>query len=261
MKVYGTALKSGALARALILLGVVLVLFNIVGYFLYTKVNSDDEHLLDAYPLNISEKEFWDGAYRKNGEALEEYLRRFTKLVSERMLRIEPTYAKPTVFENWILWIYSNIKDDYEWSDTKRAVRLGGGYCSQHAIVFNNLLREQDIESRILGLQGHVVNEVLVNGGWKVYDSDYNVVFDATLQDLENDPYPVYQAYIGLGASDDTAKLFQEAFATEADNFRYKKTRAYREEKYHIEVAALYLVWVIPVFLILVGIRLRYSAA
>ncbi len=127
--------------------------------------------------------------------------------------------------------------------------------------MFNNLLREQDIKSRILGLQGHVVNEVLVNGGWKVYDSDYNVVFGATLQDLENDPYRVYQAYIGVGTPDDTAKLFQKAFATEADNFRYKKTRVYREEKYYIEVASLYLVWVIPAFLILLGIKLRYSAA
>ncbi len=109
MKVYGAALKSGALARVLILFGIVLMLLNIIGYFLYTKVNSDDERLLDAYPVNISEKEFWDGAYRKNGEALEEYLRRFTKLVSERMLRIDSTYTKPTVFENWILWIYPNM--------------------------------------------------------------------------------------------------------------------------------------------------------
>ena len=254
-------MKTRTFASLLILLGVILISFNIIGYFHYTEVSRESAHLLDINLENISEETFWDNAYQKNGETVEEYLPRITELISNRMLRINPTQTKPTVFENWILWLYSNKKGYYEWSETSRAVRLGGGFCSQHAIVLNNLLRKQDIDSRILALQGHVVNEVLVNGEWKVYDSDYNITFGTTLQDLENNPSKVYQAYLNSDATEETAKNFEEAFATAEDNFRYKKTRSYREEKHYIEAASLYLVWVIPALLILLGIKLRSSAA
>lgn len=254
-------MKTRTFASLLIFFGVILVAFNIIGYFHYTEVSRDNRHLLDTNPENISETAFWNNAYQKNDETLEEYLPRITSLISNRMLRIDPTQTKPTVFENWILWAYSNYKGSYEWSETGRAVRLGGGFCSQHAIVLNNLLRQQGIDSRILKLQGHVVNEVLVGDNWNVYDSDYNINFHATLQHLENNPSQVYQAYIEAGASEGTAKNFEAAFATAADNFRYKKTRSYREEKHYIESASLYLVWVIPVLLILLGIKLRTSAS
>ena len=254
-------MKTRTFASLLILFGVILIAFNIIGYFHYTEVSRDNRHLLDTNLENISETAFWDNAYQKNNETLEEYLPRITGLISNRMLRIDSTQTKPTVFENWILWLYSNKKGNYEWSETSRAVRLGGGFCSQHAIVLNNLLRKQDIDSRILALQGHVVNEVLVNGEWNVYDSDYNITFDTTLQNLENNPSRVYQAYLNSDATEETAKNFEAAFATAEDNFRYKKTRSYREEKYYIEAASLYLVWIMPALLILLGIKLRSSAS
>ncbi len=94
-----------------------------------------------------------------------------------------------------------------------------------------------------------------------MYDSDYNVAFDATLQELENDPSRIYQIYLDTDATEETARAFQAAFATADDNFRYKKTRAYREEKHYIESAALYLIWIIPAFLILLAIGLRISSS
>lgn len=118
-------------------------------------------------------------------------------------------------------------------------------------------MREQGIQSRIIKLGGHVLNEVLIDGEWKVYDADYNVVFDVSLKELENNSIKVYQAYLRAGRPEDEAKHWQNVFATDADNWHYKKTRTYREEEYYIEVAALYLVWVIPVILILPGIGMR----
>jgi hypothetical protein len=240
----------------LIIIGTTLILFNVIGYFHYTTVSINDPHLEDDFPTTIPEEVFWDNAYRRDNEPLEQYLQRLAELVSKRMLLIDGKYTKPTIFENWILWIYSNYKGYYEWSNTKKAVRLGGGYCSQHAIVFNNILREQKIQSRIIKLGGHVVNEVLINGEWKVYDSDYNVVFNASLKDLENDSIHVYRSYVDAGRPEDEAKHWQKVFASDADNWHYKKTRTYAEEKYYIEGASLYLAWVIPVILILlVGSR------
>ena len=254
-------MKNRHFSTLLMLTGFILILFNVIGMFHYTEISRNNDHLLDTNPENISAEEFWENAYRNSDEPLQEYLTRITQLISDRMLRIDGAQTKPTIFENWILWAYSNYKGYYEWGDTHRAVKRGGGFCSQHAIVLNNLLREQDIEARILGLQGHVVNEVLVNGRWNVYDSDYNVTFYATLQELENDPSRIYQVYLDADATEETARAFQAAFATADNNFRYKKTRAYREEKHYIESAALYLVWVIPIFLILLAISLRITSS
>lgn len=246
-----------AFSSILIVVGTLLLLFNVIGIFHYETVEIDDPHLLDDSPTTVPEELFWDNAYRRINEPIDAYLQRLTELISRRMLLIDPQYTKPTIFENWILWIYSKMIGYYEWSDTKRAVRLGGGYCSQHAIVLNNILREQDIPSRIIKLGGHVLNEVLINGAWKVYDSDYNVIFNASLKELENDSVRVYEAYLGAGRPEDEAKQWQKVFATDADNWHYRKTSIYREEKYYIEVAALYLVWIIPSIMILVGIGMR----
>ena len=248
-----------SLSTTLIFVGTLLILVNATGFFYYTQVSVTDENLLDDLPVSITEEVFWENAYKREDEHLETYVQRFAELVSKKMLLIDPKYTKPTVFENWILWIYSNLKGEYEWSNTKRAVRLGGGYCSQHAIVFNNILREQDIQSRIVKLGGHVVNEVLIKGKWRVYDSDYNVVFDASLKDLENDPNQVFEGYVRAGRPKEEARYWQNVFATDADNWHYKKTRTYRDEKYYIEVASLYLVWIVPILLILLGAAMRFS--
>jgi hypothetical protein len=252
-----TKISLHVFSNTLIFAGTILVLVNIIGYLHYTTVSIKDAHLLDDSPTTIPEEVFWENAYRRANEPLELYLQRLAELVSKRMLLIDGKYTKPTIAENWILWVYSNFKGSYEWSNTKKAVRLGGGFCSQHAIVFNNILREQKIQSRIIKLGGHVINEVLINGEWKVYDSDYNVVFNASLKDLEDDSIHVYHAYVRAGRPEDEAKHWQKVFATDADNWHYKNTRTYRDEKYYIEVASLYLVWVIPVTLILLGTGIR----
>jgi hypothetical protein len=247
-------------ANMLIVAGIVLLLFNTIGFFYYTTVDIDDPHLLDDSPVTMGEDVFWENAYRRSNEPVEPYLRRLTELVSRKMLLIDQQYTKPTIFENWILWIYSKFLGYYEWSDTKKAVRLGGGYCSQHAIVFNNILRDQDIQSRIIKLGGHVLNEVLIDGNWRVYDPDFNVVFRASLKELEDNPVKAYQAYLLAGRPEAEAKQWEKLFATDADNWHYKKTSTYRGEKYYIEVAALYLIWIIPPILILIGVRMRKRA-
>ena len=159
----------------------------------------------DKHPRTVSEAEFWEQAYRYDNEKVADYLERLTGLVSNRMLLIDKIHTKPTIFENWMLWGIAQKHGEFEWINTKKAVRLGGGYCSQHAIVFDNILKEQGITSRILMLNGHVVNEVLVNDKWQVCDPDFNVVFYQSLKELEANPEEVFQAYKTAGLTDNEA--------------------------------------------------------
>lgn len=237
-----------------IVAGFILFVINLIGMFVYTEINESNEHVTDQYPRTIDENEFWDNAYKKEGESIESYVGRLTQLVSNRMLLIKPQYTKPTIFENWILWMWAQKEGYYEWTDTKKAVRMGGGFCSQHAIVFNNILRDQNIESRILALEGHVLNEVKIDGAWRVYDPDYNVYFKDSLRTLENNPHKVYVAYRESGLSEDQAKYIQEIFQTHADNWHYLTSIRYSPRQYFFEKASFILIWAIPTALLLLGV-------
>lgn len=170
------------------------------------------------------------------------------------MLLIDAIHTKPTFFENYILWSYSQYRNSYEWKNTRKAIRLGGGLCSQHAIIFNNILRDQGITSRILALGGHVLNEALIDGVWKVYDPDYNVVFGVSLSELESNPQKVYQTYRKAGRPEDEAKHWQEVFGSDADNWHSPTSDSYAPWGSVIEKASFLLIWILPLIFIIFGI-------
>jgi hypothetical protein len=71
---------------------------------------------------------------------------------------------------------------------------LGSGYCDNVAGVLHWLWRGMGYEARVIGLTGHVVPEVKINGRWEMYDPDYGVFFYnrqgqvASVDDIANDP-------------------------------------------------------------------------
>lgn len=241
-------------ANVLIMIGLAIVAINITGFFVFTTIDGNEPGAPPA-DIQISEEEFWAKAYKKKGEPIRDYVKRLTGLIDKRMIAIDPTYAKPTFFENWILWSRARRIGYHEWLDSEKAIRLGGGYCSQHAIVMDNILDEQGIESRILGLNGHVLNEVLIDGEWYVADPNYNVTFDASLAELEDNPFKVYQAYREAGLPEQTARHWQDVFGTAADNWHFRSSLAYGSMVYFLqEKASLLLIWLVPAALIGIGL-------
>jgi len=253
----GTEKAKYILQLVTIGIGIALIVSNFIGLFFFKTIKHDNPHAIETSPKNISENIFWKNAYRKSYEPVKVYVDRLTRLVNDRMLLIDPKFTKPTFFENWILWVYSQYMGKYEWTDTKKAVRLGGGFCSQQAIVFNNILREQKIESRILGLNGHVLNEVFIDGKWRVYDPDFNVIFEESLKELEDNFNKVYRAYRIAGRTHDESKYLEKVFASHEDNWHFSTSKHYDIKKYFIETVSIYLIWVVPTMLIVVGLILR----
>ena len=78
-------------------------------------------------------------------------------------------------------------------------------------------------------------------------------MFFDNVRKLENNPTKVYITYLSGGRPEDEAKDWERIFASDTDNWFYKNTSAYRGEKYYIEVAALYLVWIIPLLMIFIA--------
>ena len=251
------------LSKIFIIIGSFLFLSNLVGFFYYTSINDKHPQVLDDTPRKVSEQEFWRKAYKEKHEDTEEYVKRLTILISDRMLLINPKYTIPTFFENYILWFFSKYLNYYEWRNTKKAIRSGGGFCSQHAIILNNILREQGIKSRIIGLTGHVLNEVLIGKKWKVYDPDYGLAFGMSLKELEADPAKVYKVYKDTGFTTEEAIHWQNIFSTDIDNWSYPTSANYAEKGYLIyitEIISFFLIWIIPIFLFFLGILInRYQ--
>ncbi|MCI5161344.1 MAG: hypothetical protein D3917_04830 [Candidatus Electrothrix sp. AX5] len=113
--------------------------------------------------------------------------------------------------------------------------------------------------SVILRLNGHVVNEVVIDGKLFVYDSNFNVNFNKQLHELEGYPELLYTTYLQHGATDEQAAAFVQAFSTPEDNMRIRfadKYAAAGTMQDLIEPASFYLIWFIPVLLILLGVKL-----
>jgi hypothetical protein len=229
-----------------------LTINNIIGIFYYKTINNNNKNIIDYKKRTISEKIFWSNAYKKGNQTIYEYVQNINGLINDRLLLIDPKHTKPTFFENYILYIYSMYLGKYEWYTTAKAIKLGGGFCSQHAFVLNNILREQGINSRILALSGHVVNEVYIENKWYVVDSTYNIIINKSLCELENNSELVYQAYINAGRPEDEAKKWKSIYQSAGNNWHFMSSKIYGLKRYLIEKIALYLVWIIPLVLLII---------
>ncbi|WP_339135863.1 MAG: hypothetical protein WGN25_19090 [Candidatus Electrothrix sp. GW3-4] len=133
--------------------------------------------------------------------------------------------------------------------------------CSQCAIIFNKIMNSKGYTSVILRLNGHVVNEVAIDGRLFVYDPNFNINFNKQLHELVDNPNFLYTTYIQHGATEKQAAAFVQAFSTQADNTRIRfadKYAAAGTRQDLIEPASFYLIWLIPALFILLGLKLLW---
>lgn len=77
------------------------------------------------------------------------------------------------IYENYLLFLASytspRLFRKYEYCNYRKAVERGIGLCSQHAIIISKILEENGINSKIIGLSGHVVTMAQIhkeNNSW-----------------------------------------------------------------------------------------------
>ncbi|MGD2014329.1 MAG: hypothetical protein PVG26_04475 [Desulfobacterales bacterium] len=261
MKVMCVLLRRLIMPISVVCILAALVLFsiNIIGLYRYTTVENGNPLILANDERTLSEGEFWQLAERRDGESDEDYAARMTHAISDRILLMEPKYLKPTFFQNWILWLDTRNEKKYEWSDSQQAIRTGGGYCSQHAIIFNNLLEANGVDAQILGLSGHVVNQAFIDGKWRVYDPDYDVIMSHSLEEVEQRAELAYIAYKNAGQTDSRARGWAEIYSSADNNSVYENTRSYKgRAAFEYEKAALLWIWLLPSLLLAIGLVLYF---
>lgn len=165
------------------------------------------------------------------------------------------------ITENWILWSaawldpilldagltdVADLFGAYQFLYYEPALERGFGICSQLAILTTDLLSKRyGIETRVIGLEGHVVAEATVAEGAFIIDSSLGVFLPFNLHDAERDLIRVRNSY-GDRAE---AKTYNAK-----GNHRYEPgTAGYRPKLYRAEMAAFVLKWLFPLSLLAAG--------
>lgn len=240
-----------------LLTGFALAACNVHGWWHPAIADPASIPILDTEAQTLSEQDFWRSAERLPSEADAAYADRLRTLVGARMLLVDPKHLHPGFTENWLLWTYAKLRGRFEWVDERRSIRMGAGFCSAHAMVYNSVASTHGLKSRIWALDGHVVNEVWLANGWQVVDADYGISFGKPLSQLTKEPETVYQAYLRAGRPDWSARRWRDIYLRSAGHRSFETASGYAWKAWLIESTSWILIWLIPGWLAWQGLKLR----
>lgn len=257
-------------SKALFILAVFLISANAVG--LVTSLRND-EIFLEKYTvfhedITLTAKEVHDIIAAPAADK-KSYVKAITHAVNKGIAHyfwldegIEKYNLRVPFHDNYLLFIASYVVPQYyrkyEFRDYRRAIERGVGLCSQHAIIVAEILRDKGINSRIIGLSGHVVAAARVEderGKWWTLDADYGVVIPHSPEELEDRPHLIAPYYRDQGYDEATVAELMSTYGKEGNVFFDDGgARNYGWKIYWAERAAYILIWIIPLLLMLPSI-------
>jgi hypothetical protein len=191
------------------------------------------------------------------GESDTQYVYRLTHVVNQSIAHywndegIDTYYLHVPPWNNYILWlsayIYPHTFLKYEFTDYHRALQRGIGLCSEQSLIMVDVLQENGIRAKMIGLKAHVVAAAWTDGKWFISDPDYGVVLPYSIEDVEQNPAVILPYYKDMV---DPA-LILSIYGTKTDLRQYASAGAYNNIRQPFEDTAYIAIWVIPVFLIL----------
>jgi len=222
----------------------------------------------------------FDKLYSIHGESLE-FLTKATKVYFMAKTPVEYSwekkYTKIKFQENWVLFFIRKFEEYqinnggkskyggayifYQSSDYKFALKRGIGICSQDAVGFANLIkRRYNIDYNIVGLGGHVLMQAKINNKFYLSDPNMGLTFNFNIDeyyDNYKNQLVIKEAYTGIGRPD----LINSFDESGNRKFKYTGPKAI-ENTYNpdtITFYANYIKWLMPIFLLLSGLFLRYK--
>jgi hypothetical protein len=202
------------LTTALLLSGVCLLGLNLYGLNRTLQISNNyvDQKWLHKNSIPLTQSQFYEAALRQENETDKEYVIKVNQAVHDRIAYFWSDDLRVPVWENWILFLKVNHK--YEYYNYKKAVERGVGQCSQQAMILTQLLNKENIQTRILALDGHVVAEVLVDNNitWWILDPCYGVVVPISHKITNDNPTTVAKYYAEAGYGDTVVSQMIELY-------------------------------------------------
>jgi hypothetical protein len=253
-------------------LGLLLLLMNLSGEFVSLRSSDLDRNYSDD--LTISEDQIYE-VVGQNFASRDLYIYNVNsavyKGISHSAWAGDPDELNLRVpfNENYLLflasYIYPRVWERYEFSNPQKAIERGIGICSQKAIITTRLLANNGIETKVIGLDGHVVATSKVDlesNQWWIVDADYGVVIEHDIVEIEKDPEIIRVYYRDAGYANHTIDALVEIYGKEGNYVpsgvsmtAYHPNRLYVE---YFEYLAYIMKWLIPIVFIIPFMRNRY---
>ncbi len=222
--------------------------------------------------ITLTEKQFYE-AISRHGESDAEYIIKATDAVnrglahySQNGMNLARYYFLPPS-ENYLLWfsryvslawkipLGSSMRDIfwYRFADWRKTVERGVGLCGAHAQVLMEVLHLNHIPAQVVYLWHHVVVAASPDGGktWWTLDPDDGVVMPESVQALRANPEALAGYYKTKGFDAASLKGIQEVYSNGTPEFKYSIMEMHGRGKVYFEYASYYLIWVVPIALML----------
>jgi hypothetical protein len=150
--------------------------------------------------------------------------------------------------ENWIQWSLGQFYPPLlRTQNADHILEFGKGDCSERVAVLQSLVRKSRLNTRIVGLGGHVVLEVYANGKWYTADPDYGVVYSGTVDSLK-DSSPGYLAMplIRAGMHRDIVDRYVSLIKSSGDNVVMPLNSPISPRLHWVEEISFFLVITLP---------------
>jgi len=174
--------------------------------------------------------------------------------------------AKYNLYSNWLLWLMGKVSTPFSYIRPP-AILVEKGHsslCSEQAYLLQTVAEGEGIRTRSVGLNGHVVMEAWYENDWHLFGPDLEVVPLSykhgvlSLDELAKPPQLIHKYYKEHGTKV-SVKSFVDIIASREDNSFSSYPRLVLFEwktnvLFHFEKAALIMKWVIPLFLLIIGL-------
>lgn len=245
----------------------ILLVNNIVGLFIPLR-NADiytEKNTFFKNDINLTQEELIKELDLKE-DSDKAFVLKANKVVNEGIAHfwldegIDKYNLRVPFYENYILNIFSYLSpssfEKYQFCDYNKAIERGVGLCSQHSIILSKSLELNDIDSKIIGLAGHVVVMAKVdkaNDIWWVLDPDYGVAIEHNINEIEKDPTLIGPYYTKKGYTTEEINKLIEIYG-KSGNFITEDVLDYSgNNKYYFEKISYMAIWIIPILLIMLA--------
>lgn len=185
------------------------------------------------------------------------YTRKANKLVQQSLTHIEWDEVDPVEFrqlipiwENYLLYfvgVFSNQPQlkRYHFTNYKRSLERGIGICGDASMVLSQILDIKGIENQIVSYRGHVITEVtLRNNKKRLFDPDFGVELNMSLDELSANPSSAYPYYLAAGYNERDARVMVKVYSRKHTLF--DDVYAFMPKRYVFEYLSYILIWLIP---------------
>lgn len=150
--------------------------------------------------------------------------------------------------ENWLQWSMGQFYPPLlRTQDADRILEQGKGDCAERVAVLQALVHRSHLETRIVGLGGHVVLEIRANRTWYTVDPDYGIVYVGTVEELSTSRNAyLAKPLIRTGAPPDTIDRYVSLLKSVDDNISMPRNSPISPRLYWIERISFFLVYALP---------------